>query len=357
MSIDLGVIVRVVLVGVFSVAAISKALSPHAGRRALSEFGVPAPLAPALSLALSAMELAVALLLLPARTARAAALAALVLLTCFTTVIISSLLRGRRPDCACFGRLLVRPVGWSTVARNAILAGFAGVVLVAGPGHPAHAVQSVRRVLASTGLLQAGALAMLVAIAGEGVLVWQLFKQQGRLLLRLDRLDARVGLPEATAPGEHTLEALPLGSSAPRFQVATPAGHPVTLDGLLASAQPVVLIFSDPSCPICTTLLPTIAAWQRAYADRLEVVLVSCATDERVRLAWQRGEIAVVLLQREHELAEAYRVPATPAAIAIGVAGDIRSVPRLGAEAIEALLREESAHVPEIDRTTQEVPA
>jgi hypothetical protein len=49
----------------------------------------------------------------------------------FTGLIVANLARGRRPVCACFGALSARPLGWSHVARNAILIGLAVVAGVA----------------------------------------------------------------------------------------------------------------------------------------------------------------------------------------------------------------------------------
>ncbi len=47
-------------------------------------------------------------------------LAALLLLA-FTALIVSKLLRGQHPQCACFGRRSSKPIGWSNVTRNLVL--------------------------------------------------------------------------------------------------------------------------------------------------------------------------------------------------------------------------------------------
>lgn len=43
------------------------------------------------------------------------------LLVVFTALIVSNLVRGRRPVCACFGALGARPLGWGHVVRNGVL--------------------------------------------------------------------------------------------------------------------------------------------------------------------------------------------------------------------------------------------
>jgi hypothetical protein len=72
-----------------------------------------APLAVALPLA----ELLVACALLPLSTAVLGAAGALVLVLCFIVGIATSLARGRRPDCHCFGQLHSSPVGWARRRR------------------------------------------------------------------------------------------------------------------------------------------------------------------------------------------------------------------------------------------------
>ena len=54
---------------------------------------------------------------LPLLTYSAAAL----LLVAFTALIVSKLLRGQHPKCACFGRRSSKPIGWSNVTRNLVL--------------------------------------------------------------------------------------------------------------------------------------------------------------------------------------------------------------------------------------------
>lgn len=55
---------------------------------------------------------------------------AVVLLVAFTTLLVLRLAQGRRPPCACFGRLSQRPIGWWSVARNVVLVALAVVAAV-----------------------------------------------------------------------------------------------------------------------------------------------------------------------------------------------------------------------------------
>ncbi len=49
------------------------------------------------------------------------ALFALGLLVAFTSLLVTRLLQGQRPPCACFGSWSARPLGWRHLVRNAVL--------------------------------------------------------------------------------------------------------------------------------------------------------------------------------------------------------------------------------------------
>lgn len=58
------------------------------------------------------------------------AIAAIALLVVFTIVIVTRLLDGSRPPCACFGTRSTRPLGGYHVARNAVLLALAVVAAI-----------------------------------------------------------------------------------------------------------------------------------------------------------------------------------------------------------------------------------
>jgi len=122
------------LASVFLVAGVAKLADREGSRRALADFGVPAPLATPLGVLLPLAELAVAAVLIPPATAWWGAVGALVLLLLFVVGISASLVRGRKPECHCFGQLHSEPAGWKTLARNGVLAAVAGFVIWQGYG-------------------------------------------------------------------------------------------------------------------------------------------------------------------------------------------------------------------------------
>ena len=171
---ELVLIARCALAAVFAIAAIAKLVDLASFRATLDDFGVPPLAARVGAVGVPLVELAIAALLVPAGTAVAAAIAALVLLAGFCLAIVRILRRGEAPDCGCFGAR-PSPVGHSTLARNAGLGGVAAVIAAAGPG-PVLAAPTVAVLIGA-------------AFAAQAWFSWQLFRQHGRLLERVRALE------------------------------------------------------------------------------------------------------------------------------------------------------------------------
>lgn len=187
-------IARLALAVVFLVAAVGKLADRPGARRgprtSASRPGSPAPWRFVLPL----VEIAVALALLPSQSARWGALAAGVLLVVFSVAIAVSLARGREPDCHCFGQLHSAPAGPTVLLRNVALAAVAGFVVVGGwddAGTSAVAWAGALSDAALVGLVLGTVLAVTVAVGGA--LFLGLLRQHGRVLVRLDALEALTG--------------------------------------------------------------------------------------------------------------------------------------------------------------------
>src|SRR5262245_49854052 len=100
-------------------------------------------------------------------------------------------------------------------------------------------------------LILAVVLAWLAILAG-GWLGWQMLRQNGRLLLRIEALEEFLNELEL---GEPTVPAgLPVGSPAPEFELPDLAGETKTLAQF--RGQPLLLIFFNPACGFCRDLAP-----------------------------------------------------------------------------------------------------
>jgi peroxiredoxin len=156
----------------------------------------------------------------------------------------------------------------------------------------------------------------------------------------MDALEARLaahGLaPLPAAP--LTVPGLPIGAPAPSFRLTGLYGEMLTLDALRAHGKAVMLIFSDPSCGPCMSLLPDLARWQREHTAQLTLALISQGTPEANRAKIAAHGITHVLLQDDREVAEAYRAAGTPMAVLVRPDGRIGSPLAPGSEAIAALV-------------------
>lgn len=336
-------VARLVLAAVFAVAGVAKLADPAGSRRAVGEFGVPRALAGPLGTALPVMELAVAVALLPAVSAWWAAIGALGLLGAFIAVIGVNLARGRQPDCHCFGQLHSAPAGGFTLARNAVLAALAGFIVWRGAADPG---PSVVRWLGGLAAAQTVTIilgiAVLALLALGASLLSNVLRQQGRLLLRLDALESRLGDDTGgAAPGDvaaEPAEGLPVGAPAPAFALSGLYGETLTLEALRARGRPIMLLFTDPNCGPCNGLLPEIGLWQREHAAELTLVLISRENAEANRPKIVEHGITGVLLQDDWEVGESYDTRGTPSAVIVAADGTVASPVAAGAEAIRSLL-------------------
>jgi peroxiredoxin len=335
----LSILARVLLAAVFLVAGLAKLADRAGSRQALLDFGLPAKLAEPGGVLLPLAELLVAVLLIPTATVWWGALGALALLLLFIGGIGYNLARGRTPDCHCFGQLHSAPAGWPTLARNAMLAAIAGFVVWQGQDHLQPSVVGwLGALTTSQGASLAAGLLFLGLLLGEGWLLLNLIRQNGRLLLRIEALEARLGAAPAESTAPQPVAGLPVGTSAPGFELASLDGAPLTLDALRAPGKSAMLVFSDPGCGPCMALLPDLARWQTEYASKLTIALLSRGTREANRAKLSEHGLTHVLLQQDREVATVYQVQGTPSAVIVRADGTIGSPLAPGAEAIAALV-------------------
>ena len=336
-------VARLFLAAVFITAGVAKLTDRRGSEEALRSFGVPGPLATPLAVLLPLAELAVAIALIPNGSARWGALAAFALLLVFAIGIGANLALGRRPDCHCFGQLHIAPLGWTTLVRNVLLGAIAGFVVWQGWDEPgASATNWMGQVTVVEAVALVVAMMLVVLVALEGWLLLNLLRQHGRLLVRLDSLEGG-GLPRTdSSPGmipRQPPAGLPVGTPAPDFHLTDVDGEIVTLGALRGSRKPMMLLFTDPACGPCVSLMPEIARWQQDHTHRLIVALVSSGTVEANRVKAHEHRLTHVLVQESREIAEAYGGAATPSAVVVDSDGRIAAPVAAGAEAIRSLLR------------------
>jgi len=336
---------RLLLAGVFLVAGLAKLADLKGSRQAMRDFGMPTLLAAPFGVLLPLAELAVGIALLPTLSAWWAAIGALALLLLFVGGISYNLARGRQPDCHCFGQLYSRPIGWPTLMRNLLLAAVAGFIVGFGWNNAGVDFFALPGSLALAQRIELAVGVVLVAlIAIEGWVLLQMLRQQGRLLLRMEALEARLASNGSAAPAAPPVvetpaaPGLPVGSSAPAFVLSGLYGETLTLEALRARGKPVTLVFSDPGCGPCNALMPEMGRWQREYADKLTFALISRGSVEDNRAKVSEHSIMHVLLQKDREIAESYQVVGTPSAVLVRPDGMIGSSLAQGADEIRGMV-------------------
>jgi thiol-disulfide isomerase/thioredoxin len=321
---------RLVLAVVFAIAGISKLADPTGSRKSIAGFGVPESFAKPLAWLLPLAELVCAAALIPLASAWWGATGVLTLLLIFITGISISLLHGRKPDCHCFGQLYSSPIGWKTLVRNVVLAGITAGFVWQGREQPGASIVD---------LMRSAVAGLAIAVAAlAGFELWALIhvlRQNGRLLLRLEAVEARVangtGIEPPPAPG------LPMDTEAPTFTLTDLVGDTVTLEMLLERGKTMLLVFSEPGCGACDAALPEISQWQREYGDRLLIVPVSRGDVKENRTKMKKYGLRNVLLQTDREVAQSYKAEATPSAVLVKE-GRIESSLALGIDEIRGLV-------------------
>jgi peroxiredoxin len=328
-------VARLLLAAVFAVAGLAKLGRRTETESTLAAFGVAPLRRRPIALALPAVELAVAAALLPAASAPYAGVAAALLLALFSFEVARVLAAGEQVDCNCFGSLGVDRITRWTLVRNVAFLIPALIVATAAWGDPGPSAVAWVGDLGSTAVAAVLAGVALAVAALAFALAWQVMRQNGRLLERLEALE------DGSAPAPSSRPARPkqAGKPVPAFSLPGLDGATVSLDDLLARDRELVLIFSDPACHACNPLLPDIGRLQRAGGGPLPVVM-SLGDAEANRAKAAEHELGLVLLQEDFELARALGISGMPGAVRVDRGGRIAGEPVEDSDRVAELLTE-----------------
>ena len=92
---------------------------------------------------------------------------------------------------------------------------------------------------------------------------YQLVKQQGRMLLRLDELERNARAAGAAAEEAAEPDGLPLGTDFPAFRFPDLAGKEVALEDL--RGQRVLLVHWNFDCGFCESIAPELARLETGF--------------------------------------------------------------------------------------------
>jgi peroxiredoxin len=178
-------------------------------------------------------------------------------------------------------------------------------------------------------------------------LAYELVRQNGRVLLRLEAIEKSIG-PKAEAE-QRGSGGLPVGTIAPDFELPDLAGIRHTLSEFRGAN--VLLIFFNPQCGYCIKMAADLAALHIKATDEraIPVVISTGNSEENRKLVEQYSIRCLVLLQQEMEVAGKYRANGTPMGYRIDGAGRIASELAVGAEPLLRLATTLAPHEIEPD--------
>jgi peroxiredoxin len=163
---------------------------------------------------------------------------------------------------------------------------------------------------------------------------YQLIRQNGRILLRLESIEKQLNprAPTQRNESDGLARSLAIGMVAPDFELPDLGGVRRRLSEF--RGQDVLLIFFNPKCGFCTKLARDLAALPlEGGAERAVPVVITTGDANAVRkFVEQFGIRCVVLLQEQIEVANKYRAQGTPMGYRIDSEGRIASELTVGAE-------------------------
>lgn len=361
---------RLALAALFLLAGSTKLVDPRGWRRALRDFSVPNFLLGPAMVLLPLVEISVAIALLPAAVAWYGARAAVALLAAFMLAVAFAMIRGRKPDCHCFGQLHSAPVGWQTLLRNALLGVLALWLALRKPGDLGPGLYDWYNTLGEEAgkiaLVAAGAVAFLFFVLllrsrprpqpveppveeeAEEEKEPEPARQEAAVAPAKPRTVARPAAPPPEPPPARVAFGigLPVGTAAPAFELPRITGEKRNLQSLLGQGRDVMLVFTSPGCKACESIPPNLVKWAREMEQSPNIVLITKGAPEDIRPKLKDFGTAQVLLQRGSEVAELYDCISTPSAVLIGADGLIRSELATGGPAIRKLLASAPNHLP-----------
>jgi peroxiredoxin len=165
-------------------------------------------------------------------------------------------------------------------------------------------------------------------------LLYQLVRQNGRILLRLEAIENQL----APRTGKKQREAasppngLSIDTAAPEFELPDLVGVRRKLSEF--RGQDVLLIFFNPKCGFCTKMAADLAALppEGGEGRAVPIVVTTGDANENRKLVEQFSIRCPVLLQEQMEVANQYRAQGTPMGYRIDADGRIASYLAVGAE-------------------------
>jgi len=171
-----------------------------------------------------------------------------------------------------------------------------------------------------------------VLIAVGAWLGYQLIRQNGRILLRLEAIDKRLSPRGGDKPQKQ--RGLRIGTVAPDFELPDLTGERHKLSDL--RGKDLLIIFFNPKCGFCTKMADDLAALPLNVENgrAVPVVVTTGDREDNLQLVGRYGIRCPMLLQKEMEVASQFHAQGTPMGYRIDREGRIDSELTIGSEAL-----------------------
>jgi peroxiredoxin len=178
---------------------------------------------------------------------------------------------------------------------------------------------------------------LLVGVLSMAWSFLHVLRQYGRLLLRVEALEARTSTDEGPGQAEHGLAGLLPATPFPAFRLPSLEDGDIELEQF--RGERVLLVHWSPDCGYCRQIAPDLAGLEERLRKRkTELVLVSYGTREANRaLIEEHGLTCRVLLQRDGATVEGFAHMGTPVAYLLDEKGRIAKPVAIGAHDVPEL--------------------
>ncbi len=335
-------LIRLTLFAIFALAGIGKLLDLKGSEKAVKAFGTPEEFAKFFAIGLPFAELVFAVCLLFVETSWVGAIGAELLLLTFIGGMIWQLAQGNAPECHCFGAIHSEPVSKKSLIRNIVFAVLAFVLILSGKGN-----QGANLFDSAIYNSEGNVMSVIIGLATVGLLAAVVFylkkisEQQTQIMRRIEILEVtaldggkEVLREDVAAP----TTGLPIGAPAPDFVLPDVNNKQTSFENLLMQAKPMLFLFVSPTCKPCAALLPEIETWQAELKGKLNFIFVSSGAVKENLDKFKGDAFKQVLLQKDREIALAFGVEWTPAAVLINNDGTIASRTAVGDKGIRELV-------------------
>lgn len=198
---------------------------------------------------------------------------------------------------------------------------------------------------------------IVVLVAGCWMILFQLVRQQGRILLRLDEIESRIAdvatrAAETSANGQQIATPQPAAQAAPPEPRGIQAGAIVPdfrlrdVKGRVHSLESyrgkrVLLVHWSTQCGFCDMIAQELSGLQSAFTEHnVQMLLVSYGESEaNIRMAGEYGFDVPILLQAHGTTIDAFESLGTPVAYLIDEDGRVLEPLAIGADQVPDLAR------------------